>query len=354
MRFVAGRLVSSVALLSLLAAPPVFAQAPASTATTVPRVIGVTGTVRLAAGPLGPVEIVTFAIYADETGGEPLWQETQSVTFNREGQYSALLGSTVADGMPLDVFLSKGARWLGVHVQRGTEAEQPRILIVSVPYALRASDADTLGGKPASAYALTGLPPDAAAPVGTSAATKTAATQSSTSAAASSFATAGWIPLATDNVGDLGNSMLFQNGSSLGVGTTTPFDALHVRFANTTGTMAGLALQNLGNTATSYSGMLFYDQNGAVVNFQGFNNFTHEYRINNIAPGGSINFMLGSSSKFLVATSGNVGIGTTTPGSKLDVAGTSTWVVRLSGWVAAPSFRLPVFNITTSALALTH
>ena len=33
-------------------------------------------------------------------------------------------------------------------------AEQPRVLLVAVPYALKASDSDTLGGKPASAYAL--------------------------------------------------------------------------------------------------------------------------------------------------------------------------------------------------------
>ncbi|OFW36251.1 MAG: hypothetical protein A3J28_05125 [Acidobacteria bacterium RIFCSPLOWO2_12_FULL_60_22] len=32
--------------------------------------------------------------------------------------------------------------------------EQPRILLVSVPYALKAADAETLGGKPASAYLL--------------------------------------------------------------------------------------------------------------------------------------------------------------------------------------------------------
>ena len=50
-----------------------------------------------------------------------------------------------------------------------------------------------------------------------------------------------------------------------------------------TAALTGYAVQNLGNTATSYSGMLFYDQNGALGQFQGFNNVTHEYRINNIA-----------------------------------------------------------------------
>ncbi len=74
--------------------------------------------------------------------------------------------------------------------------------------------------------------------------------------------------------------------------------------------LTGIAVQNLGSTATSYSGMLFYDQNGALGQFQGFNNATHEYRINNIAAGGSINFMLGGSSKFLVGSSGDIEAGT--------------------------------------------
>ena len=90
--------------------------------------------------------------------------------------------------------------------------------------------------------------------------------------------------------------------------------------------MTGLAVQNLGNTATSYSGMLFYDQNGALGQFQGFNNSTHEYRINNVAKNGasqfngSINFMVGSTSRFLVGANGNIGIGTTTPSANLEVS----------------------------------
>jgi hypothetical protein len=121
---------------------------------------------------------------------------------------------------------------------------------------------------------------------------------------------------------NVGNSSLFDNGTgSIGVGTSSPLDSLHVKFANTGGTATGLAVQNTGNTTSSYSGMLFYDQNGAVAQFQGFNNVTHEYRINNVAAAGSINFMLGSSSKFLVASSGNIGIGSASPAAKLQVAG---------------------------------
>ena len=111
------------------------------------------------------------------------------------------------------------------------------------------------------------------------------------------------------------------------MGTTTPFDRLHVRFNNNNGDFTGLAVQNMNGGASAYSGMLFYDHTGALAQFQGFNNSTHEYRINNIArvsPGGafngSINFMTGSTSRFIVATNGNIGIGTTSPSALLEVS----------------------------------
>ena len=326
MRFVAGSLLPSAVLMSVLAATGASAQAPSSaTATAVPPMIRVAGSLRPATGPAAPVETVTFAIYADETGGEPLWQETQNLTVNRDGQYTALLGSTVPDGLPLEVFPSKAARWLGIKIERSGEQEQRRVLLASVPYALRASDADTLGGRPATAYLLAESPSGRRSPAG----------KALDTTGAPLFATTNWIPMALDNVGGLGNSTMFQNGSFLGVGTTTPFDNMHVRFTNTAGQFTGYAVQNLGATAASYSGMLFYDQNGALGQFQGFNNVTHEYRINNIARNGasafdgSINFMLGGASKFIVASSGNVGIGTTTPSFKLEVLDPSNTGLRV-------------------------
>ena len=57
-------------------------------------------------------------------------------------------------------------------------------------------------------------------------------------------------------------------------------------YNNTDGSRTGIAVQNLGSSPTSYSGMLFFDQNNQLGQFQGFNNFTHEYRINNIARNG--------------------------------------------------------------------
>jgi hypothetical protein len=91
------------------------------------------------------------------------------------------------------------------------------------------------------------------------------------------------------------------------LGTTSPLDFFHVAFSDSSGGLTGYAVQNLASGSASYSGMLFYDQNGTLGQFQGFNNSTHEYRINNIASGGSINFMLGSS-KFKVRSDGDIDI----------------------------------------------
>src|SRR4029079_9676798 len=121
-----------------------------------------------------------------------------------------------------------------------------------------------------------------------------------------------------------GPSAIYESGGLVGVGTSAPLDNLHVRFTNTNGGLTGFAVQNLGNTTTSYSGMLFYDQNGALGQFQGFNNVTHEYRINNVATNGTINFMIGGSSKFRVANNGFIGLGTSNPTAPLDVVGSAS------------------------------
>ncbi len=216
------------------------------------------------------------------------------------------------------------------HFAGPAETERPRTRLTSVPYALRASDADTLGGRPASAYVL--APPSGGSSTRTSTTTGAATTASSTTTAAST-SSADVVLAGTPNYlakyvnsADVGPSALFENGGLVGLGTAAPVDVLHVQFTNTNGAITGYAVQNLGNTATSYSGMLFYDQNGTLGQFQGFNNSTHEYRINNIARNGasqfngSINFMIGSTSRFLVTSPGNIGIGTMAPNALLDVS----------------------------------
>ena len=83
-----------------------------------------------------------------------LWQEIQTVAVDTAGRYTVLLGASQPDGLPLEVFASGEARWMSLDFARPAEVERPRVRIASVPYALKAQDAETLGGRPASAYLL--------------------------------------------------------------------------------------------------------------------------------------------------------------------------------------------------------
>ena len=88
--------------------------------------------------------------FAEQEGGTPLWTETQVAETDAQGNYTVHLGATNPQGLPLDLFTTGAARWLAI--QTAEQPDQPRVLLVGVPYALKAADADTLGGKPASAY----------------------------------------------------------------------------------------------------------------------------------------------------------------------------------------------------------
>jgi len=79
---------------------------------------------------------IVFSLYDVDTGGSPLWQETQSATVH-DGLFSVLLGNvtslnaSIFDGSP---------RYLGVKVEGDAEMT-PRQLLASVPYAFHAENA---------------------------------------------------------------------------------------------------------------------------------------------------------------------------------------------------------------------
>jgi hypothetical protein len=151
---VRDRLVAAVCLF-LLAVTLGAAQSTSNPTSTegVPRLVKFAGVVKDNVGHAKTGVVgVTFAIYKDQDGGAPLWLETQNVQADNKGNYTALLGSTKVEGLPAELFTANEARWLGVQIEG--EVEQPRVLFVSVPYALKAVDAETLGGKPISAFQL--------------------------------------------------------------------------------------------------------------------------------------------------------------------------------------------------------
>jgi hypothetical protein len=157
---------------------------------------------------------VIFAIYAGPNDNKPLWMETQDVTPSADGTYTVLLGAASEGGLPAELFVKGDARWLGI--QTTEQPELARILLVSVPYALKASDADTLGGLPASAFlTAAGLKTGPAAPQA-STAPMTLPTVIAPAASTTGTGTTNFVPLWTSST-NLGNSILSQSSGNLQV-----------------------------------------------------------------------------------------------------------------------------------------
>jgi hypothetical protein len=222
-------LAPTVLMAMLLCSALVHAQGPAgaNTSAPVPTLINYSGTLTgLNGKPITSITGVTFLLYKDEQGAAPLWLETQNVVPDQSGHYTVQLGSTTSQGLPTDVFASGEARWLAV--QPEGQAEQPRVLLLSVPYALKAGDAQTIGGLPASAFMLANGTKETAA----SGTTTASASASSKNAPPANPDVTGkgvvdYIPM-WDTTSDIIDSIIFQKSSAIGIGTTAPAATLDV------------------------------------------------------------------------------------------------------------------------------
>src|SRR5579863_1406400 len=214
------------------------AAAAATTTTVVPQIVKVTG-----AAPERERDTVeaVFRIYAKPEGGEPLWSETQRVAVDRDGNYSVLLGAATEGGLPPTVFAEGQARWLGVSIERSPE--KPRVPLASVAYAMKAADAESVGGIPAGELVTQRqLAADAEGAAG-------ARTQAAThgNATPTGSGTAGAIPVWT-TASALGNSILTQKAT-----TVTAKGSLDASSATIAAALAGANTAKTG-AATGVSG----------------------------------------------------------------------------------------------------
>ena len=194
----------------------------ASAPTQVPQLVSYAGVALDASGKRpGDSVSITFEVFKEQEGGEPLWIETQTVALDNAGHYKTLLGAASPNGIPPELFQAGEARWL--EVQIAGQAPKERSIVASVPYALKAVDASTLGGLPASAFLRANdVPAAAVAPATVAGGTLNFLPKYS---GASTFV----------------NSQVFDNGADVGIGTTAPAARLDV---NGTTLISGLLTVN--------------------------------------------------------------------------------------------------------------
>jgi len=228
--------------------PTAFSQAPIAAAapTPVPALIPYSGWAADSKGrPLTEGTLATFLIYKDQKGGEPLFTESQVLSFDEAGHYKIQLGAANPNGLPADLFLTGEARWL--EVQIAGQQPEPRVLLASVPYALKAADAATLGGLPASAFALAGSITDTAGTTPAAVTSNAATTVTTTGGAANRVAK-------FSGANTVVNSLIYDNGTQVGIGTTSPSATLTVNGGLTVdgiSTLNGQAVLAAAGTATS-------------------------------------------------------------------------------------------------------
>src|SRR5579863_2753065 len=235
----------------------VYAEQPAASG-IVPPVVKFGGVLTDASGkPVTGTVGVTFALYKDQEGGAPLWTETQNVLPDKTGHYSVMLGATSSHGLAGDLFVSGEPRWLGVQLQG--QAEQARTVLMSVPYALKAADAETIGGLPPSAFLKASAP-------GSSAANNSSQAVAGISGSGTANHITKWL-----SASKLGNSNIFESASGeVGIATTSPGATLDV---DGSAIVRDSATVNGNLTATGVVTGSSYQIGSNLFAFGSYNNF---------------------------------------------------------------------------------
>lgn len=319
-----GLLAALCSVVLTLAAPSALYGQSQPPTVAAPTLFRMTGTLQTPTGePRTGGVVLVASLYNAQADVSPLWTEAQPVMLEPTGRYSVLIGSTLEGGVPMEFFLSGSGRWLGIGVQG--EAEQARVMLITVPYALKAVEADRLSGKTASDFVL-------AQDLGSSMRTALAGSPSP-SLGPLITSTTNAIAKFTDGAGTVGNSVISESASNIGIGTAVPSAKLDVTAVETStiGTSVGVNIQdgnarNIGDLYQVGFASVFPNKPqsvfGAVVTSSwsyGKSDLFFATRdvITNTAP----------TERMRITSNGSVGIGTMTPNARLDVTSSETTTI---------------------------
>jgi hypothetical protein len=325
--YVVAALLSFAPIFAPSFAPMTFAQTPTAAASALPRLVRFGGAVKdLNGNPLTGVVGITFALYSEQTGGAALWIETQNVTADSNGHYVALLGSTKPDGLPTELFITGQARWVGVQVSG--QAQQPRVLLVSAPYAFKAGDAETIGGLPPSAFVLAapasgGLNNATASSASPSSASSSSASPATSSDVTTTGGTVNAVPLFTTST-NIQNSILTQTGTT----SVSVAGALKLPATGTATANAGKNSQTQNFVASSFNSSTSTAQN------QTFQWRAEPASNDTASPSGTLNLLYGLGAAAPAETGlklGSKGQFTFATGQTFPGTGTITGITTASG-----------------------
>jgi hypothetical protein len=289
------------------------AAAQSATVGAPPTLITVSGELRDASGtPRTGAVVLVLSLYENRDDPSPRWVEQHPVTLDDAGRYDVQFGSTQAEGIPAELFSGPSVvRWVGVSVDG--EPEQPRMMLVSVPYAAKATTAETLAGRAASDFVLSAdLNDQVKAALQAEEERRRESADFTANAVTLNYLQKG------DGAGGTTDSNIFEVTGKVGVGTASPVGRFHVCCIDV---LAQFETTNAGSNAivrviapnTGQSRFDFGDSDSPTIGRVSYNH-----------PTDAFTFFTNNTAQMTIDGSGRVGIGTTTPTAKLHIAGNAT------------------------------
>ena len=298
-------------LISLMSISNIYSQG-------IPQTINYQGVLKDAAGvvvPNGDYSL-TFKLYDLPSGGSALWNETKTINV-----VGGIINTQLGSVTPITSATIVGAAWLGITIGTGSELT-PRITLSSVPYsfmsmtvpngsitAIKIADAQVV-------KSLNGLKDNVNLVAGSNVTITPSGNNLTINATGGGSGIGGtgntnYLPLFTNST-TLGNSTLYDAGSRIGLGTTTPDFSLTV---NSTPTL-GLGLK-VSRTGGGLIGLAIVEE-GQPTTLRGwsFESWNQKLRINAAGDNGITTLK----NLMTFDRNGNVGIGTENPTYPLHVA----------------------------------